>query len=264
MNKFLSIIGDMMKIEKIKKSGKKYKIVLENNDVITTYDDVIINKGLLYHKQVNTNVLNEINKETSYYDIYYKCVNYITRKLRSEKEINEYIDSLKASDIDKKNIIDKLKEVDLINDLNYTKAFISDRINLSLDGPDKIKKTLLEHNIPFELIEEELNKIDKDIINSKIEKLINKKIKNTKYTGYVLKQKVINDLINLGYSKNDIVEIYDNIKASNDDLLKKEYGRLYKKLSLKYSDKELYNKIKIKLYQKGFSIDEINGILNKD
>lgn len=251
-----------MKIEKIKKSGKKYKIILDNEEVITTYDDVIINKGLLYHKEVTAEALNEINKETSYYDIYYKCVNYITKKLRSEKEINEYIESFNVSDSDKKNTIKKLKEIGLINDLNYIKAFISDRINLSLDGPAKIKKALLEHNISYEIIEDELNKIDKEIINSKIKKIISKKIKNSKYTGYILKQKIINDLINLGYDKSDIVELYDSISFNNENLLKKEYDKLYKKLSIKYSDKELYNKIKNKLYQKGFSIDEINGIIS--
>ena len=56
--------------------------------------------------------------------------------------------------------------------------------------------------------------------------------------------------------------MYDNINIDNDNLLKKEYDKIYKKLSLKYSDKELYNKIKTKLYQKGFSIDEINNFLN--
>lgn len=253
-----------MKVEKIKKSGRKYKIVLDNNDVITTYDDVIINNGILYNKQIDTNLLNEISKETSYYDIYYKCVNYITKKLRSEKEINEYIDKLNTSDKDKKQVLKKLKEIGLINDINYTKAYISDRINLSLDGPYKIKKDLLEHNISLEIIEEELNKIDKEIINSKIEKLINKKIKNTKYTGYILKQKVIQYLNDLGYDKLDVIEIYDNINVDNNNLLKKEYDKLYKKLSLKYADKELNNKIKTKLYQKGFSISEINQILNDD
>lgn len=262
MDKFLSISGEFMKIEKIKKSGKKYKIMLDNDESITTYDDVIINKGLLYHKEVDACLLNEINKETSYYDIYYKCVNYITKKLRSEKEINEYIDSCSVSDIDKKNTIKKLKEIGLINDINFVKAFVSDRINLSSDGKEKIKKSLLEHNISIDIINEELDKISNDVIKNKIEKLINKKIKSTKYTGYILKQKVVNDLINLGYSKNEIIEVYDNINIDNDNLLKKEYDKIYKKLSLKYSDKELYNKIKTKLYQKGFSIDEINNFLN--
>jgi len=252
-----------MKIEKIKKSGKKYKIILKNNDIITTYDDVIINNGLLYKKEIDSEILNSINKDTSYYDIYYKCVNYITKKLRSEKEINEYIDSFNVSDNDKNNTIKKLKEIGMIDDINYTRAFISDKINLSLDGPDKIRKNLLEHNINSEIIEEELNRIDTNIIDNKIKKIIDKKTKNPKYTGYILKQKILNDLINLGYDKNNILEIYENYSINDNNLLKKEYDKLYKKLSLKYSDKELYNKIKTKLYQKGFNINDINNIIDE-
>jgi regulatory protein len=251
-----------MKIDKIKKSGKKYKIILDNNNIITTYDDVIINNGLLYHKEVDPKLLNEINKETSYYDIYYKCVNYITKKLRSEKEINEYIDSFNVSDVDKLNTINKLKEIGLINDLNFTKAYISDKVNLSLDGPNKIRKSLYQHNITDDIINEQLNKIPYELLENKVNKIIHKKIKNTKYTGYVLKQKVVNDLINLGYNKSLVLSIYENINLDDSTLLKKEYDKLYKKLSLKYSDKELNNKLKTKLYQKGFSMDEINNILN--
>ena len=57
-----------------------------------------------------------------------------------------------------------------------------------------------------------------------------------------------------------IIEIFDNLDLNKNDLLKKEYDKLYKKLSLKYSGKELENKIRNKLYQKGFTINEINDI----
>ena len=182
-----------MKIEKIKKSGRKYKIVLENKDTITTYDDVIINNGLLYNKNINTKTLNDITKETSYYDVYYKCINYITKKLRSEKEIDKYISSLNASEIDKKNTIKKLKEIGYINDYNYAYSYTQDRMNLSTDGPLKIRKSLEENDIKEEIIDEVINGIDRKIILDKIKKLIEKKSKNSKYTGYILKQKITSD-----------------------------------------------------------------------
>ena len=52
----------------------------------------------------------------------------------------------------------------------------------------------------------------------------------------------------------------DTFKVDNKDLLKKEFDKAYKKLSLKYKDMELKNKIKQKLYQKGFNSDEINSM----
>ena len=40
-----------------------------------------------------------------------------------------------------------------------------------------------------------------------------------------------------------------------------EYNKLYKKLSVKYKDKELERRIKTKLYNRGFSIDEISKVM---
>jgi len=249
-----------MKVEKIKKTGNKYKIVFDDNTVLKTYDDVIINNGLLFNKNIDAEDLNKLNIDTSYYDIYYKTVNYITRKLRSEKEIIEFIDKNNVNEKDKKEVIKKLKEIGLINDINFVKAYISDKINLSNDGPDKIRKSLLEHDISSDIINENIDKIDNNLIKEKLSKLISKKISNSKYSGYVLRQKITNDFVNLGYSRELINEVYDSININKNDLLKKEYDKLYKKLSVKYSGYELESKIKNKLYQKGFTMDEINSI----
>ena len=246
-----------MQIKKIKKKNKKYKIILDNGLEIKTFDDVIINNSLLYNKTINNDLLEKINKENDYYDVYYKVVNLISKKLRSEKEIKDFLEKY---DVDKSKIINKLKSINLINDKNFVKAYISDKINLSNDGLDKIKNDLLKHNIDINLIMDEISKIDNDLIDQKIEKLIIKKTKNSNYSGYKLKYKIVNELINLGYDKSRIVEIYDNLNIKNDDVIIKEYNKLYNKLSKKYQDKELEYKINIKLYNKGFTKEEIENI----
>ena len=246
-----------MKINKIKKNGKKYKIILDNGLEIKTFDDVIINNNLLYNKIIDDELLDKINKENEYYDIYNKVLNLISKKIRSEKEISEFLDKY---NVDKNKIIDKLKSINLINDKNFAKAYISDKINLSNDGIDKIKNDLLKHNIDINLIMEEISKIDDDLIDKKIEKLIIKKTKNSNYSGFKLKYKVVNELINLGYDKSKIVEIYDNLNIKNDDVIINEYNKLYNKLSKKYQDKELEYKINMKLYNKGFTKEEIENI----
>lgn len=246
-----------MKINKIKKNGKKYKIILDNGLEIKTFDDVIINNNLLYNKIIDDELLDKINKENEYYDVYNKVLNLISKRIRSEKEISEFLDKY---NVDKNKIIDKLKSINLINDKNFAKAYISDKINLSNDGIDKIKNDLLKHNIDINLIMEEISKIDDDLIDKKIEKLIIKKTKNSNYSGFKLKYKVVNELINLGYDKSKIVEIYDNLNIKNDDVIINEYNKLYNKLSKKYQDKELEYKINMKLYNKGFTKEEIENI----
>ena len=252
---------DINKIVKMK--NNKYKIYI-NNETIITYDNVILENNLLYKKSIDTNLYNKILNDTSYFDIYNKTVKYILKKRRSKKEVKLYLDKFDINDSDKNKIINKLKEIKLINDIEYCKAYINDKLYLSKEGINKIKSHLLNENIPLEIIEKELKNIDIEIFDNRLEKLIIKKIKNNKkYSNNILKQKVLNEMINLGYEKNKVLDILENNISSDNEVLKKEFDKLYNKLKIKYASYELKNKIKQKLLQKGFKIDEINKLVQK-
>lgn len=248
-----------MKINNIKKVGTKYKIILDD-EIITTYDNVILENGLLYNKNITQNQLKKIKEDTIYYETYNEVLKMISRKLRSEFEIKKYLEKQQFKDIDK--IINKLKEINLINDKEYAFSYTNDKINLTLDGPYKIKKHLEDNNIDEEYIIEALNSFNNDLINEKINKIINKKIKTNKDTDYIFKQKTSLYLSNLGYSKEDIINNLDNIKIDNKKL-ENEMLKIFNKLENKYSGFELKNKLKQKLYSKGFNSNEINEFIEK-
>lgn len=251
-----------MKIEKIKKlNNGKYKIEFDNKEKITTYDEVILEENILFKKEVDNELINKINIKNDYYKIYNKTIKYIMTKIRSEKEINLYLDKHNIDKEDKEKIIESLKSKKLLNDDNFYISYISDRLRLSNDGPDKIKNELLNHNIDINKIEEELFKYN-DFIYEKLEKLMVKKAKQlSKYSEYIVKQKIRECFINLGYKKDMIEELLTNITIDNDEALKKEYEKQYNKLSKKYKDEELKYKIKQNLYQKGYKLDDINKIM---
>lgn len=253
-----------MLIEEIKKlKSGKYKIKIDNK-IITTYDDVILKNKLLYKKEINNECYHQIGIDSIYYDAYHKALNYILRKLRSTLEVIKYLEDLDISAEDSDKIIKKLKENGMINDTNYLKAYISDSFHLSNDGPNKIQNYLLSQEINEDLISEEIGKLDQDEIKFKLEKLIVKKLKSDKRKStYQLKQKILVDMINLGYSKDMIIEILDNSVIEDDDKLELEYSKLYYKLSKKYEGYELYKKIKEKLYSRGFDINDIQSFMDK-
>lgn len=252
-----------MKIESIKKTGSKYKILLDSGQVINTYEEVILNNGLLFHKYVSSNLLEKINEDTNYYKSYNKALDMINRRLRSEKEIEEYLRKSEVEENDIKEIVQNLKRIGLIDDRLFAKAYTNDKVNLSTDGPHKIRKYLENNNIKEEYINDAINSIDKEIINQKIDKIITKKINaNTKYTPYLLKQKILTYLINLGYSREDITNRLENIKIETRDTTK-EMEKIYNKLNKKYKDKELIYKLKSKLYTKGYTKEEIENFITK-
>ncbi len=260
----IMVLGDNVKIEKIKKENSKYKIFLDSGDIITTYEEVILKNGLLYNKKIENKILDKINSDTSYYISYHKALNLINRRLRSEFEIREALrkNELPNKDID--NIVEDLKRINLINDENYAKAYTNDKINLSLDGPYKIKKHLEENKIDETYIEMALSNINEETLYNHIDKIISKKIKNnTKYTEYMLKQKIINYLINLGYDKQMILKRLANFQIESKNL-DKEIDKIFNKLKRKYDGDELYFKLKNKLYTKGYTKEEIENYINKN
>lgn len=251
-----------MKIDKIKKMNNgKYKIELDNNEKIVTYDNVILKNNLLFDKNIDSNFLNQINKDTEYYNVYNKVIKLISTKVRSEEEIHKYLSKLEIPNSDEKKIITDLKNNGLINDLNFCKAYVSDKMNLSTSGPYKIARELREHKIDEATILDILKEYDESFIEEKLTKLIRKKISsNNKYSRTNLYQKIMASFKELGYNSEMINKVFNNNYKSNSNLIEKEAIKIRKALSKKYTGRELEYKLISKLFQKGFTSEEIDKI----
>lgn len=250
-----------MKINKFKKiSSNKYKIFFDNHTLII-YEDVILKYNLLYKKDIDSNLLLQINEDNYKASIYDTALKYINVRMRSKKEMYEYLIK-KGYDYNNINdTIQKLLDQNLLNDIAFCKSYINDKINLTNSGLDKIKNELLKLGIEEDVIDESFNNIDKSILNDKLIKIIDKELKiNSKLPLIKLKNKIINRCINLGYNYDSINEILNNTSIISNSNIKKEYDIYYKKYKDKYEGYKLETFIKSKLYQKGYSSDEINKI----
>ena len=158
---------------------------------------------------------------------------------------------------EKDNIILKLKELNLINDTILSSAFINDKINFTNLGPYKIKQELEKIKVDDCIIDEAINKIDSNVFYDKVKKIIDKKMKTkSKYSGNVLKQKLLGELTILGYPKDMIYDALNNINVNgNIDAM---YDKIYQKYSKKYTGYDLNRIVEQKLFSLGFSREEIN------
>ena len=244
-----------MKINKYKKVSKnKYKVYFDNNEIIL-FENVILKYDLLLLKDVSLELLDKIIDENKFYEAYDMSLNYIETKMRNKSEIIKYLKRKDYSDELINKVISKLVDLKILDDKLYIQAFINDKINLSNDGPYKIKKSLLELEFNENEIDNYLNNFDESIWENKLIKIVNKKKKlmdNKSYYMFITKLK--NDLFNLGYDKYMIDNILVNIKYESN-ALEKDYNRALRK----YNDK---NKIINYLLRKGYNYDEIMNILN--
>lgn len=202
----------IIKIIKYKKENNgKYKLFLEDGSTIDTYEDVILKNNLLYKKDIDDSLYDIIMNDNVYEEAYSKSINYIRIRLRSINEMKVYLKSKKYSEEVINIIIERLIKNNLLNDAIFTQAFINDKLNFTTMGPYKIELELKKHNIDNNIISKCISTIDEDIIYEKINKLITKFIKsNKKYKGFLLKNKIYTNLINLGYSSSMILEVLNN------------------------------------------------------
>jgi regulatory protein len=244
-----------MKIVKFtKKKDGMYSLLLEDNDLILVHEDLILKYGLLLHKEIDDDTRYKIEEENLNYTAKSVALKYITTRFRSEKELREHLSKKGVN----KDIIDivvnDLKKDGYVNDETFTEMFIHDKINLSMDGPYKVRKELEQSGIKESIINEKIDIFTNDIQIEKINKIIDKQLKtNHNKSNYMLKNKILNYLANNGYDKALSISIFESKNISSDkEIARKEYDKLYKKLSTKYSGSELEFKIKQKMYQKGF------------
>jgi regulatory protein len=245
-----------MQINKFKKIGKsKYKIYFDNSELIL-FEDIILKYDLLIKKDLDVDLLEEVILENKYYEAYDLALGYIEVKMRNRKEIIKYLEKKEFSDNEIEYALNKLEELNLLNNKSYIVAFINDKVNLSLDGPLKIRKSLIELDFNESDIDDYLNTLDEEVWNDKIVKIINKKkslMKNKSYFMFMNKMK--NDLYNMGYSSDMIDGYLSNIEYESNSIDKD-----IEKLKRKYTDK---SKIINSLLRKGYSYEEVKSKLEE-
>lgn len=253
-----------MQIEKFKKDKKNlYKVYFSDGTEVLLYDDVIVKYNLLVNKKFDNKTYNDIISYNSFLEGYYRAIKYINTKLRTELEVRKYLKKLCISEENIDSLIELLYKDGYLNKDRYLKAFINDQFNLTINGPIKIKRKLIELGYKENDIIDYLSEFDWD---SRIDSIILKKIKlNHKLSNNNLKNKILDDIIKLGYEKESIVFKLNCVKINTDvDILKKELNKVKNRYSKKYEGNELEYKVINYLFTKGFNIEDIKRCYDED
>ena len=252
-----------MKINKFKKVGSnKYRLYFDNHSLLL-YEDVILKYNLLYKKDIDSDLLLEIDEENKKASIYDTALKYISIRMRSIKEMREYLIKKEYDNKDIEDTINKLIYQGLLNDKAFCKSYVNDKIHLTNNGIEKIRNDLERLGVEDSFIDDVIKNIDKDVMTEKLNKIIEKEIRlNSKLPIGKMKNKIISRCISLGYRLEDVNDILDNYSLESNSNIKSDYDKIYNKYHNKYDEYKLKNVIKSKLYQKGYSVEEINKIFD--
>lgn len=235
-----------------------YRVLFDEGTSMDLYEDVILQYDLLLHKEIEKTDLLKMKKDNEMYDTYFVALKALKMRLRSKKELTTYLEKKEYPRDCIESALEKLEEQGYLDDLNYAYAYVHEQMITTTKGPLRLRLDLLQKQISEKAISEALKDYGEEMELEKIHKIINRmKKQNRNRGGYVLKKKVTDFLLQQGFSFS-LVHQEINVESWEMDeaIAKKEYEKLYRTLSSKYSGYELERRIQAKLYQKGLSYKE--------
>ncbi len=145
------------KIEAQKRRKNRVNIYINDAFALGINKEVMLKYNLKVDMEVNDDFIENIlmaeeeNKALDY------ALNLLTYRQRSEKEIYDSLKRKGYIDEHIENVISSCKDKNYINDKNFAKSFINDKINLNKHGPERIKHELRLKGVSKEIINEVLD-----------------------------------------------------------------------------------------------------------
>ncbi|OJG15390.1 hypothetical protein RU96_GL002441 [Enterococcus canintestini] len=245
-----------------------YEVDLSNGETLRVSEDLLIKFRLLKGLELDEKTLAEINKN-AHYDVGVQlALNYISYQLRSEKEVRTYLKDREIPSSDREKIIAHLKDLSVLDDKIYGESYVRTQMRLSDKGPAVIKQQLRQKGLTPEVIENALwlydDKTQIEVAEHAAQKIL-KKIHNKSFKE--TKQKLQLTLRQKGFSGDITNLVLANLELEIDEDLEKEaLKKAGEKLWRRHQNKAPQirkQKIKQSLYQKGFSLEEIQQFIDE-
>lgn len=205
------------KIEVGKRNKERVNIYIDNEYAFSISAELVYKENIKVKDEINVERLKKLADEDNYIKCKNSALKIIERTYKSEKELRDKLVLKGYDDHIIKLTINFLREYNLLNDTNYAKMYVKDRSRNQ--GKNKIKYTLIQKGIDENIIEEELNKIDKDEIKEVAYEMALKKyrvLSKRENDNYKLTQKLYRFLMGKGYDYDLIKDVVKSIVKSED------------------------------------------------
>lgn len=261
--------GKISMIEVQKKNKERYNIYIDQAFAFGVSEATLVRFALHKGQELTPNEVNAIyqsERESSAYNV---AVRFISRRLRSKKEV---VDKLKEAEVPDDLIettLSKLEDLNLINDMIYGQSYTRTAARINQKGPNLISRELKQKGLSEGDIVMSLEEYDQvqQLTNAKVlaEKQYLKQMHKSSMRESEQKTKAF--LMQKGYDSDIIQNVLSKIHEEMQDVDQEEaalqkqiekYWRKYRNLSV--SDRTW--KIKGVLYGKGFDKDTIGHLLD--
>ena len=210
-------MAKITKIEIQKRNKERVNLFLDGEYAFSLSAELVYKEGLKTNDEIDSEKLKILAEHESLIRCKNSALRIIEKSYKTEKEVRDKLILKGYEDNSINKSIEFLKEYNFINDSNYTKAFISDK--LKSQGSQKIKYTLIQKGISKDNIDEELSNLNKENEKNVALNIAKKKlniIKKKENDNYKISGKLYRYLISKGYGYDVTNEVVKEIMSLDE------------------------------------------------
>jgi regulatory protein len=188
------------KIESQKRNPKRRSIFIDGKFAFGLDEEVLYKLGVKKGDSLTEQQIQRITKEERKKEAKDVALKILSFRRRTEKQVK---DKLQKKGFDEKTIkatIDKLKEFDLINDIEFATAWVKDRLAFKPRGKKLLKQELWKKGIKKEIIEQVTEELCQNEDKSALELLEKIKKRYKDLEEKAAKRRMFNFLLRRGFS----------------------------------------------------------------
>ena len=205
----------------VRKGEKNVAIYFDNDEKLILSEDTFYNSGLRKGDEVSEDRYSFFIEQNILYHIKQRALAFLSRRFHSEKEL---FLKLKAKSYDErliKIVLNELKSKSFIDDRNFTKLYMEEKLNGKIWGINKIRSALFIKGISASIIDEILIEFDNkknnyelvnELAGNKIEKLKKRNLDDKE-----IYQKTVSFLISRGFDYEIAKEVCNKLINLDSD-----------------------------------------------
>ena len=204
------------KMEQQKGNKKRYNIYVNDEYAFGIHEDVLVSFHLYKGKEIDQDEIEQISILEEENKAWQKSLRYISYKWRTETEVRNYLLENEYDPSLVNNTIQKLKEMQFINDHSYATSFVEQRIRHKPRGKKMMEYELKKKGLKSEDIAVGLLKVDQEIEFEMAVELLKKRAHRYQNEDWKkARQKIGVYLQNKGFSLEIIHQVLEYYKVNN-------------------------------------------------
>jgi regulatory protein len=262
-------MGIITKITKQVKNDERYNIFINGEYSFSIDEEILARFQLGKGSEIDEIAIAEIGYEDDVRKSFNLAIHYLSFRMRTEKEVIDYLKKKELGDAVAREAIEKLKKYKYLNDYEFAEAYVNTQINTSDKGPSAVSRELAAKGVDKAFIDDALTAFREEIQLEKAIELTEKLFKKYRKDSLTAaKQKIEQNLVRKGYSFSIINlawEETDNDKSEDEKLeaVMVHAKKAHNRLKGKFTGYDYKMKMKQNLYRKGFALEEIDLAIEK-